>query len=219
MSPAPAGPDPERTGAIVLSLCDRTGNMVRPWLDAGHECWIVDLQHPAGEHRDGRLVRVGADLRTWLPPRREYLIAFAFPPCTNLSVSGARWFKEKGLAGLSEGIAVVERAALICQWAECPWMLENPISVLSSYWRKPDAIVHPWQFAGADPAENYTKATCLWAGGGFQMPAATPAPAPHRADIWQMGPSADRGDKRSATPTGFATAVYRANAHRARSAA
>jgi hypothetical protein len=204
---------------IVLSLCDRTGNMVAPWLDAGHECWIVDLQHEPGEHRDGRLVRVGADLRTWLPPRREYLIAFAFPPCTNLSVSGARWFKEKGLAGLSEGIALVERAALICQWAECPWMLENPISVLSSHWRKPDAIVHPWQFAGANAAENYTKATCLWTGGGFRLPELLPAEPPHRTDIWSMGPSPDRGDKRSATPTGFATAVYQANAKRAECAA
>ncbi|WP_036291798.1 hypothetical protein [Methylosinus sp. PW1] len=38
----------------VLSLCDRTGNMAKPWADAGFECFCVDLQHPAGEHaRDG----------------------------------------------------------------------------------------------------------------------------------------------------------------------
>lgn len=204
---------------IVLSLCDRTGNMVAPWLELGYECWIVDLQHEPGEHRDGRLVRVGADLRTWLPPRRDYVIAFGFPPCTNLSVSGARWFKEKGLAGLAEGIALVERSALICEWTGAPWMIENPVSVLSSYWRKPDAIVHPWQFAGPDAAENYTKATCLWTGGGFQLPELLPAEAPHRADIWKMGPSEDRGDKRSATPHGFAHAVYLANASRATAAA
>ena len=80
---------------IVLSLCDRTDNMVRPWLDAGHECWIVDVQHPPGvEIRDypdsGRLVTVGADVLTWLPPRRDYLFVAAFPPCTDLAVSGAR---------------------------------------------------------------------------------------------------------------------------------
>jgi len=34
---------------IVLSLCDRTGNMVKPWAEAGTQCVIVDIQHPAGE--------------------------------------------------------------------------------------------------------------------------------------------------------------------------
>src|SRR4051812_15570921 len=38
----------------VLSLCDRTGNMVRPWADAGFECFCVDVRHERGEHfRDG----------------------------------------------------------------------------------------------------------------------------------------------------------------------
>ena len=83
---------------IALFLCCRTRNMADPWLEAGHECWLVDTQHPLGEHRDGLLVTVGADIRTWLPPRREYVFVAAFPPCTNQSVSGARWFKEKGLA-------------------------------------------------------------------------------------------------------------------------
>lgn len=201
---------------IVLSLCDRTGRMVEPWLAAGHECWIVDLQHAPGEHHDGNLVRVGADLRTWLPPLREYVACFAFPPCTHLAVSGARWFTEKGLAGLAEGIALVERAATICQWTQAPWMLENPVSTLSSYWRKPDTIVHPWMFAGwlEDPeTENTTKATCLWVGNGFQRPVSKPAPAPHRNDIWRMAPSEDRGDRRSMTPLGFARAVHAANDH------
>lgn len=208
------------TRPIVLSLYDRTGNMVRPWLEAGHECWIVDLQHKPGEHRvevataygwHPNLVKVGADIRTWLPPRREYLIAFAFTPCTNLSVSGARWFKDKGLAGLAEGIALAERAALICQWTEAPWMLENPVSTLASYWRKPDHYFHPWQYAEGLEAENYTKKTCLWTGGGFRMPEPRPHAAPHRNDIWLMGPSPERGDLRSATPLGFAGAVYQAN--------
>jgi hypothetical protein len=88
---------------IVLSLCDRTGQMVQPWLEAGYECWIVDVQHAPGETREGRLVKVGADLtRGYLPPRRDYAAAFAFPACTNLAVSGARWFQEKGLRGLLE---------------------------------------------------------------------------------------------------------------------
>jgi hypothetical protein len=204
---------------IALFLCDKTGRMATPWLLAGYECWTVDIQHPAGEHREGRLVRVGADARTWLPPRRRYAFAFAFPPCTHQSVSGARWFKEKGLSGLAQGIELVERCALICQWTEAPWGLEHPVSVVSSYWRKPDFLFHPWEYAGylSEPEqENYTKKTCLWTGNGFVMPPKIPAAAPHRNDIWRMPPSADRGDLRSATPYGFALAVHESNSPRRR---
>jgi hypothetical protein len=182
--------------------------MVQPWLEAGYECWCVDTQHPPGETREGNLVLVGADILTWLPPRREYVIAFAFPPCTNLSVSGARWFRDKGLDGLARGIALVERCALICQWTEAPWMLENPVSVLSSYWRMPDHTFQPWQYG--DP---FSKKTCLWTGHGFHMPPpqVLVRPADTQEKVWRMAPSADRGDKRSETPMGFARACYAAN--------
>lgn len=83
---------------IVLSLCDYTGVMDQPWLEAGYECWIVDTRHEPGVHRNPdnpNLVRVGTDVRDWLPPRMDYVMAFAFPPCTHLAVSGARWFRKK----------------------------------------------------------------------------------------------------------------------------
>jgi hypothetical protein len=199
---------------IVLSLCDRTGTMVHPWLNAGYECWIVDTQHPRGVTRNGLLVTVGADVRAWLPPRRRYAAAFAFPPCTDQAVSGARWFKDKGLAGLAGAVELVERCRDILAWTEAPWLLENPVGTISKYWRKPDAYVHPWQFAGWNEdveRENYTKKTGLWIGGGFVLPIQRPAPAPHRDDIHKMAPSEDRGDKRSVTPTGFAIGVCEAN--------
>ncbi len=125
------------TEGIVLSLCDLTTNMVQPWLEAGYECWCVDMQHPSGIARNGNLVTVGCDLLHWLPPRRNYRIAFGFTPCTNVAVSGARWFRDKGLAGLAEAIRLLERVRDICEWCECPWLIENPVSTLSTYWRKP----------------------------------------------------------------------------------
>ena len=203
---------------IVLSLFDRTGTMVLPWLEAGYECWIVDLKHKRGVHREGRLVRVGADVLAWLPPRRSYAAAFSFSPCTDQAVSGARWFaddsRDKGLAGLARAVSMVERSRDILAWTEAPWMLENPVGTIASYWRKPDAYVHPWQFAGWNEdieRENYTKKTGLWIGGGFVLPDTKPAPEPHRHDIHAMAPSEDRADKRSVTPTGFARAVFVAN--------
>jgi hypothetical protein len=197
---------------IVLSLCDRTGNMVKPWLDAGHECWIVDTQHEPGEHRDGNLVRVGADVCDWLPPRRDYLATFAFPPCTNLAVSGARWFRDKGISGLLDGLRVVEACRRICEWTDAPWMLENPVSTISTYWRKPDHLFDPCDFAGlSDDSEAYTKRTCLWVGGGFTMPRRSPVEPTLGSKMHYLPPSDERADLRSITPMGFARAVFLAN--------
>jgi hypothetical protein len=195
---------------VVLSLCDRTGVMVQPWLNAGYECWIVDVQHPRGTTQDGKLFRIGTDVRNWIPGVRS-AIAFAFPPCTHLAVSGARWFEDKGLESLHEAIGLVVACKRICETSGAPWMLENPVGTLSSYWRKPDYTFQPWQYG-----DTYTKQTCLWTGNGFVMPPKIPAAAPHRNDIWRMPPSADRGDLRSATPYGFALAVHESNSPRRR---
>lgn len=199
---------------IVLSLCDRTGTMVRPWAEAGYECWIVDIQHPAGEHRgeDG-IVRVGADVTRWLPPRADYRFAFAFPPCTHLAISGARWFRDKGLAALAEGLTTVDACRRILEWSGAPWMLENPVGTLSTYWRHPDYTFNPCDFGGylAPAGDAYTKRTCLWTGNGFVMPEPRPVEPTEGSKMHLMAPSDRRGDLRAETPEGFARAVFAAN--------
>lgn len=198
----------------VLSLCDRTGVMVEPWLEAGYECWIVDIQHDEGEHREGNLVTVGADVTTWLPPKGDYTAAFAFPPCTHLANSGARWFKDKGLGKLAEGIALVEACHRILQWTEAPWMLENPVGQLSTYWRKPDHYFDPCDYGGYLGGEDdtYTKKTCLWTGNGFVMPEKEPVEPVDGSRMHSFHPEMEnRSDLRSVTPEGFARAVFEAN--------
>src|SRR5437016_2134214 len=63
---------------IILSLFDYTGIMVAPWAAAGFLCYCVDLQHRAGENREGDIIRVGADVREWLPPYAPIKMLFAF---------------------------------------------------------------------------------------------------------------------------------------------
>lgn len=193
----------------VLSLCDRTGNMLRPWADAGFECIAVDIQHDGDVVRDG-IRFVGGDVRYWLPPLRSYAAVFAFPPCTNLAVSGARWFKDKGLRGLIDGLELVERCRAICEWSGAPWMLENPVSTLSTYWRKPDYIWDPCEFGGYlnPPGDLYTKRTCIWTGNGFTLPPRRPVQPELGSKMHLLPPSADRADLRSETPMGFARAVF-----------
>lgn len=199
---------------LVLSLCDKSGNMILPWLEAGYECMIVDTQHPKGIKKTGNLTIVGADITKWLPPKTDYQIVFAFPPCTNLATSGARWFPDKGLTGLIEGLQTFEACIKIAEWSQAPYMIENPVSTISTYYRKPDHIFHPTEYAGylQNPEEEaYQKRTCLWTGNGFQIPDPKPVPATNKNYIVNMGQTKNRAEKRSITPQGFANAVYQKN--------
>lgn len=200
---------------VMLSLCDVTTTTCQPWADAGYLCYAVDILHPEGEEREGNIVRVGADIMTWLPPREDIQFVAAFPPCTNLAVSGARWFKSKGLTSLADGLRLVERCKQIAEWSQAPWFIENPVSTISSYWRKPDYTFQPYEYGQYEggSGDGYTKKTCLWTGGGFVMPERRPIDLdPDTHDRIHMAPpSSERATFRSATPMGFARAVFEAN--------
>lgn len=195
---------------MILSLCDRTGNMVRPWIEAGIPAVTVDLQpapwkHPLRTH-------IQADVRGLKP--MPAAMVFAFPPCTHMASSGARWFKDKGLRSLIEALELVEACRELCEGSGAPWMIENPVGTLATYWRDPDHTFHPVHYAGYadDPsAEEYTKKTCLWTGGGFVMPDRKPGEPTLGSLMHRLPPSSDRADLRSATPMGFARAVFEAN--------
>ena len=190
----------------ALFLFNLTDTMAKPWADAGVTCWCVDLQHPKGQHREGNIIRVGADIHRWVPPMRRFCFGFAFPPCTDVAVSGARWFKGKGLYALADSIALFARAAEIMEALDAPYGIENPVSTISSYWRKPDYTFHP-----NDYGDPYLKKTCLWTGGGFVMPPKNPVAATLGSKMHLLPPSSERANLRSETPPGFSSAVKEAN--------
>lgn len=201
---------------IVISLFDYSGVMLKPWAAAGFNCYCYDIQHPNGFSDGGQGIRnVGFDLKREPDHFDSDRIAFvaAFPPCDHLAVSGARWFKGKGLRKLAQSIELFATAAEFCEQSCAPYMIENPVSTISTYWRKPDHTFHPHQYAGYCANDNYTKKTCLWTGGGFVMPQPSPAVSGAKPDdrIHKCPPGPNRKNIRSATPGGFAQAVYLAN--------
>jgi hypothetical protein len=194
----------------VLSLADRTGNMVAPWLDAGHDAVTVDLQPSPSSHP--RRVHIVGDLRCISSLQAD--IVFAFPPCTHLANSGARWYRGKGMGALIEGLELVEACRRICEAIGAPYMIENPTGQLASWWRDPDYTFHPVHYAGyaVEPErDEYTKKTCLWTGNGFVMPDRKPGEPTLGSLMHRLPPSDDRADLRSVTPKGFAQAVFEAN--------
>lgn len=206
----------------VLCLCDLTGNFAAPWIENGYHAILVDPQHEEEVNYEGTTLKVGFCIdhaATW-SVIRQYAdrISFvaAFPPCTDLAVSGARWFSSKGEedpAFQFKAMQVVWQCHVIAEMLGVPYFIENPVSQISSLWRKPDYIFHPWQYAGWCENDNYTKKTCLWTGGGFIMPEHNMLQGADDPDdrIHKCAPGPDRANIRSATPMGFSRAVFEAN--------
>ncbi len=194
----------------VISCFDKTTNFVRPWAEAGYECYCIDIQHEQGEHKEGNIFKVGEDILKWNYIRLSYLkdIAFIafFPPCTDTAVSGARWLKNKGIGALIEALRLFERSIEIAEYLEAPYFIENPVSTISTYWRKPDYMFDP-----CDYGDPYTKKTCLWTGNGFKMPFINRVEPTEGSKMHLVSPSPERANIRAATSTGFAKAVFEAN--------
>lgn len=123
----------------------------------------------------------------------------AFPPCTHLAVSGARYFAEKRADGRQQ--AAIDFFMELAN-ADCPRIaIENPVGIMSTKWRKPDQIIQPWQFGHGE-----TKATCLWLKG---LPLLTPTQIVEGREqrVWKMPPGPDRAKERSKTFPGIAKAM------------
>jgi hypothetical protein len=195
--------------------------MVRPWAEAGYECFAVDIQHTG--NREGNIHRIAADVlgcvSGWMPVGRSVRMAFGFPPCTHTAVSGARHFRTKGPAAAAEAFALIARVDELLKWFGCPYAWEQPVATTSTYCGPPSYCFDPCDYAGylENPGSDaYRKKTCLWAGNGFVMPTARRVEpcqvCPQGSWVQRLGGSSERTKNlRSATPMGFARAVYEAN--------
>ena len=128
-------------------------------------------------------------------------LAIFHPPCTHTAVSGAKHFEAKWLDG-RQAAAISFIMALVRRSMHIPRVaIEQPVSILSSHWRKPDQIIQPWQFGHGE-----TKTTCLWLR-GLPLLVPTNVVEGREARIHKMPPSDDRAEKRSESYTGIAEAM------------
>jgi hypothetical protein len=186
----------------VLVACEYSGVVRRAFRARGHNAWSCDLL-PADDGSPTELVDRTAhhyrvDVRDILDEDWDLMIAH--PPCTHLSVSGARHFEAKRADGRQR-----EAIDFFLTLANTPMVpriaIENPVCIMSSVWREPDQIIQPWQFGHGE-----TKATCLWLKG---LPPLRPTNiVPGREQrVWKMPPSPNRWKERSRTYEGVAEAM------------
>lgn len=229
---------------VVWSLFDGSGIAGLPWAEKNYlvYCFNADsadhgeytnlrVKHPNICYVDCWIDLAWAESieRSGLPAPD---IIFSFPPCTDMAVSGAAHFARKSAKNPLFQVEAVRTAKIAAYLAEfvfdCPYVIENPVSVLSSKWRKPDYSFHPWEYGGYLPEDDvnpffpgyikardaYPKKTCLWTGGGFIMPPRKPVQvsAGYSEQHKKLGGKSEKTKViRSLTPRGFFRAVFKFN--------
>lgn len=155
----------------VLVACEESQEVCKAFRARGHEAYSCDVQEPSGGHPewhihgDALAVLNGGKFLTMDGTEHfvgKWDMLIAHPPCTFLTVSGNRWFNverygEKAVERLK---ARKEAAEFFMEFinADIPRIcVENPVGYMSTYYRKPDCIIQPYEFG--HPAR---KTTCLW---------------------------------------------------------
>lgn len=184
----------------ILIACEYSSVVRDAFTAKGHDATSCDLlpSDTPGKHYQG-------DVRDILNDGWDMMIAH--PPCTDLAVSGAAWFKEKIADGRQQRALEFVQKLLDAPIPKIA--LENPVSVISSKIRKPDQIIQPWMFGHMEQ-----KATCLWLKG---LPKLTETnnvkegmlklPKNVRERLHYLPPSKDRALLRSKTFQGIADAM------------
>lgn len=193
----------------ILIACEYSGIVRDAFLEKGHDaisCDILPTESKPERHYQGDVMDIIND---------GWDKVISFPPCTDITVSGARWFEGKRNDGSQE--KSIRFFFEIWKKSNC---CENPIGIIngggyiekwfpklhsemkgSGFPFKPSQIIQPWQFGHGE-----TKATCLWLNG---LPLLTPTNVVNGREqrIFNLPPSPDRAKIRSRTFQGIANAM------------
>ena len=194
------GPGAAQLGAVmdrpmkILVACEESQAVTIELRKLGHEAYSCDIEPCSGGHPEWHLRCDAMELL-----KMQWDMILAFPPCTDLAVSGARYFAQKRADGRQQRSVDFFMAFAN---ADCPRIaIENPVGIMSTHYRKPDQIIQPWMFGHGE-----TKATCLWLKGLPRLePTNIVEGREHR--VWRMPPSLERAKLRSKTYTGVAKAM------------
>lgn len=131
----------------ILIGCEFSGRVRSAFRELGYDAWSCDLDDDLfnSEYHLKMDIFEAIKLKKW-----DLMIAF--PPCTYLTVAGNRWYKDSPLR--KEAVEFVRELYNV----DIPHIaIENPVGVLSTQWKSPSQIIHPWQYGHPEK-----KRTCLW---------------------------------------------------------
>lgn len=166
----------------VLIACEESQTVCKAFRKLGFNAYSCDILPCSGGHPEWHLhcdvLGVIRDKRGVLETGEDFFLdgewdlMIAHPPCTYLSVSGARWYYHPN----DKDLPVEQRRPhpnfptraqdrkeaieffLALANANIPRIaIENPVGIMSKLFRKPNQIVQPYWFG-----DEATKTTCLW---------------------------------------------------------
>lgn len=161
----------------------------------GIEAYSCDMQPCSGGHPNWHIqadvIRIMQD--------DIWDMVIAFPPCTHIAIIGRAWFEQKRADGRQQqGIDFFMEFTRL----DCPLVaIENPISIMSTVYRQPHQIIHPWQFG-----HGHAKPTCLWLK-GLPLLQPTDIVSGRFNFVNSLSPSPNRAKIRSKTYPGIAKAM------------
>lgn len=194
----------------ILVACEESQAVTIELRKLGHEAYSCDILECSGGRPEWHIIDDVLNILdgvsgvhtmdgTYHKISGKWDMVIAFPPCTNLAVSGARHFARKRADGSQQrSIDFFMRFVN----ADCDKVaIENPIGIMSTHYRKPTQIIQPWMFGHGE-----TKATCLWL---KNLSALAPTNIVNGRDpkVWKMAPGKDRAKLRSKTYPGIAKAM------------
>lgn len=156
----------------VLVACEESQRVCVAFREKGHEAYSCDIIEPSGGHPEWHIMQ---DVLPLLNGRCSFKtmdgaehringkwdMIIAHPPCTYLTSAGNKWFKPEFESRFPERRIQREEAVEFFMKfanADCEKIvIENPVSIMSSRWRKPDQYIEPFMFG--DPEK---KKTGLW---------------------------------------------------------
>lgn len=189
----------------IIVGCEYSQIVTKAFREKGHEAFSCDILptegNPDWHHQEDVLEVVN---------REHWDMGIFFPPCTYLTVSANKWYKDQpqresgALVGQARRDARKGAIGFFMALMNLPIELiaiENPIGIMSSVFRKPDQVLQPWMFGHGE-----TKATCLWL---KNLPPLKPTNIVEGREqrLHYLPPSTDRAKLRSKTFPGIAEAM------------
>jgi len=190
----------------ILVGCEESQAVTKALRELGHEAFSCDTEDCSGGEPQWHLpmdIFEAIKLKNWD-------MGIFFPPCTYLTVSANKWYKDQPerksgtLVGQARSDARSESIKFFIKLYNCgipKIAIENPIGVMSSQFRKPDQVLQPWMFGHGE-----TKATCLWL---YNLPKLIPTNIVEGREqrLHLLPKTKDRAKLRSKTYSGIAKAM------------
>lgn len=183
----------------VLIGMECSGRVREAFRRLGHDAWSCDYQ-PA---EDGSKHHIQDSVFSHEVVNAGWDFALYHPDCTWATGAGARWMSIEWRKHMLDATLAICKALMAMPIKKIA--VENPIGRLSTIWKKPTQIVHPWWFG-----EKKLKPTCLWLKGLKPLKPTemirppkvkdmTPEERRSWCEIWLTSPGKDRGQNRSRT--------------------